>query len=292
MKACASEFSGICLGECESGAESEARVFGNAPTERFSVSFGVDFCERVFEVLYFLKCGSVEGVHGRGMRWQILMMGMVFGAVCGPLPGQKESAQVGVVNPAKEGMLPFDTNALAKKAASAFAKRDWKTARESYEEMLKVEPVNALAWANLGAVEQQAGNLNAAVEAFEQSVRFNSALVQSWIALGLAYSERGDMYRALSSLARAVHEDPEDARAHNYLAIVANKFGWVATAQAEFEKAIQLKPDYGIAHFNLALSYLDQKPPAVELGRRHYEQAVKLGVEKDEIVERKLKENP
>jgi hypothetical protein len=37
---------------------------------------------------------------------------------------------------------------------------------------------------------------------------------------------------------------------------------------------------------------LDQKPPAVELARRRYEQAIKLGVEKDEIVERKLKEEP
>lgn len=215
-----------------------------------------------------------------------------MGMVCGPLRAQQEGPKVGVVDPSKAGLLPLDTDALAKKAASAFTKRDWKTAREAYEEMLEVEPVNALAWANLGAVEQQAGDLNAAVEAFEQSVRFNSSLVQSWIALGLAYSERGDMYRALSSLARAVHEDPGDARAHNYLAIVANKFGWAATAQAEFEKAIALKPDYGIAHFNLALTYLDQKPAAVELARRHYEQAVKLGVEKDEIVERKLKENP
>jgi Tfp pilus assembly protein PilF len=123
-------------------------------------------------------------------------------------------------------------------------------------------------------------------------VRFNPALVQSWIALGLAYSERGDNYRAVSALARAVHEDPTDPRAHNYLAIVANQFGWTATAQAEFEKAIALKPDYGIAHFNLALTYLEQKPPALELARRHYEAALKLGVEKDEIVDRKLKEEP
>ena len=89
-------------------------------------------------------------------------------------------------------------------------------------------------------------------------------------------------------MSRAVHEDPTDARAHNYLAIVGNRLGWTSMAQAEFEKAIQLRPDYGIAHFNLALTYLEQRPPAVELARRHYEQAVKLGVEKDEIVERKL----
>ncbi len=187
---------------------------------------------------------------------------IVFGVLILGLAGaraQESGPTVGVVDPLKGGMLPGDTNALARKA---------------------------------GAVEKQAGNLNASLECFEQSVRFNPSLVQSWISLGLTYSERGDMYKALSSLARAVHEDPTDARAHNYLAIVANKFGWGATAQAEFEKAIALKPDYGIAYFNLALTHLDQKPPAVELARRRYEQAIKLGVEKDEIVERKLKEEP
>jgi tetratricopeptide (TPR) repeat protein len=204
----------------------------------------------------------------------------------------KETATMGLVDPSKAGMLPIDTVALAKKAATAFSQRDWKGARAAYAEMLRVEPENALAWANLGAVEQQAGDLTAAVEAFEQSVKFNPALVQSWIALGLAYSERGDRYKAVSALARAVHEDPTDARAHNYLAIVANQFGWASMAQAEFEKAIALKPDYGIAHFNLALTHLDQRPPAVELARRHYQAALKLGIEKDEIVERKLKGNP
>ena len=47
---------------------------------------------------------------------------------------------------------------------------------------------------------------------------------------------------------------------------------------------------YADAHFNLALMYLDRKPPALELARRHYEKAVSLGAEKDEVVEEKLKE--
>ncbi len=207
-----------------------------------------------------------------------------------PLRAQDPAPEVGVVDPTKAGALPRNTEVLAKKAAAAFSERDWDKAREAYREMLKEEPVNALAWANLGAVEQQAGNLTAALEAFEQSVRFNPALVQTWIALGLAYSERGDKYRAVSALARAVHEDPTDPRAHNYLAIVANQFGWTSTAQSEFEKAIALKPDYGIAHFNLALTYLEQKPPVLELAKRHYETALKLGVARDEIVDRKLAE--
>jgi Flp pilus assembly protein TadD len=153
-----------------------------------------------------------------------------------------------------------------------------------------MDPKNALVWANLGAVEQQAGDAKKAIECFEQSVEHNAALAQSWVALGLLRLEAGDTYLAISALSRAIHEDPEDARAHNYLAIAVKNLGWAAAAEAELQKALELKPDYGIANFNLALMMLEQRPPSIELAKRHYEKALSLGVAKDEVVERRLKE--
>lgn len=190
----------------------------------------------------------------------------------------------------KTGLLPDNTASLANKAAQAFAKRDWDTARLAYREMIAADPENPLAWANLGAVEQQAGKSAAAAECFEKSVRFNPELIQSWLALGQIYSSKGDKYRALAAFSRALHEDPLDSRAHNFLAITAKELGWTDAAEAELQRAIELNPGYGIAHFNLALMYLERKPPALELARRHYNKATALGMEKDEIVERKLKE--
>lgn len=189
----------------------------------------------------------------------------------------------------KTGALPPNTGSLADKAARAFSKHDWDGARKAYREMLEVDPENALAWANLGAVEQQAQNRDAAVACFEASTRFNGQLVQSWIALGLLYSDKGDRYKAISAYTRALHEDPLDARAHNYLAIEAQGIGWSETALSELQRAIEINPDYGIAQFNLATMYLDRKPPAMELARRHYDKAIALGVTKDEDIERKLK---
>lgn len=201
-----------------------------------------------------------------------------------------DALPMGPVQGSKTGILPANTASLGQRAAQAFGKKDWATARAAYREMLEAEPDNALVWANLGAVEQQSGKLAEAAECFEKSVQFNSDLIQSWLALGLVYSAKGDKYRALSVFARAIHEDPADARAHNYLAIVAKDLGWTDAAEAELQRALELNPEYGNAHFNLALMYLDRKPPALELAKRHYSKAISLGVEKDEIVERKLKE--
>jgi tetratricopeptide (TPR) repeat protein len=213
----------------------------------------------------------------------LLLMSAVF------CHGQ-EAAPLNPAKMEKTGMLPPFTKVLGERAAAAFGKQDWKAAREAYEEMLELDDGNALIWANLGAVEQQAGNAKRAVECFEKSVQINPQLAQTWTALGLLMQNRGDTYRAISCFARAIHEEPEDARAHNFLAIAAKGLGWTDAAEAELQRAIDLKPDYGIAHFNMALMLLERRPPAIELARRHYEKALALGVAKDDVVERRLKE--
>jgi tetratricopeptide (TPR) repeat protein len=200
-----------------------------------------------------------------------------------------KAAQVGLPNQVKTGSLPPLTTSLSERAAQAFGKKDWDTARKLYQELLNEDPLNALTHANLAAVEQQAGNLKEAQALFSRAVAINPALQQTWVALGLVSYEKGDLYLALHAISRAIHEDPTDAKAHNYLAAVSKKLGWLDAAEAELQRAIELDPNYANAHFNLALMYLERKPPGLELAKRHYEKAVSLGAAKDELVEEKLK---
>lgn len=182
------------------------------------------------------------------------------------------------------------TTALSERATQAFGKKDWVTARKCYLEMLQEDPQNALILANIGTVEQQDGKLKEAQNYFARALMINPGLQQTWTALGLVSYELGDAYYAVSALTRAVHEDPTDARAHNYLAAAAKKLGWLDAAEAELRRAIELYPDYANAHFNLAVMYMDRKPPAIELARRHYETALSLGSGRDELIDEKLKQ--
>lgn len=217
-------------------------------------------------------------------------------APAAPAPPPKEekkeekAAQLGMPNQTKTGSLPPLSTGLSELASQAFARKDWATARKYYEEMLREDPLNALTHANLGAVEQQAGRLKEAQALFSRALSINPELQQTWVALGLVSYEKGDLYYALHAIGRAIHEDPMDAKAHNYLAAVSKKLGWLDAAEAELQRAIELDPNYGNAHFNLALMYLERKPPAIELAKRHYEKAVALGAARDELVEAKLKE--
>src|SRR5215216_3825002 len=155
-----------------------------------------------------------------------------------------KAAQVGVPDQVKTGTLPPLTTSLSERAAQAFGRKDWDTARKLYQELLHEDPLNALTHANLAAVEQQAGNLKDAQALFSRAVAINPALQQTWVALGLVSYEKGDLYLALHAIARAIHEDPMDAKAHNYLAAVSKKLGWLDAAESELQRAIELDPNY------------------------------------------------
>jgi len=64
--------------------------------------------------------------------------------------------------------------------------------------------------------------------------------------------------------------------------------GMRLAAQTAFRKAIQLNPEYADAHQNLAISYLSQTPPLVELARYHYDKAVAAGWPRSEAFEKEL----
>jgi Tfp pilus assembly protein PilF len=67
---------------------------------------------------------------------------------------------------------------------------------------------------------------------------------------------------------------------------VIGREGWIDGAQQELRRAVELNPAYADAHYNLAVFYLQEKPTAIELAKRHYFKAIELGVEKDPSMEK------
>lgn len=199
--------------------------------------------------------------------------------------------EIGAAAAEEAGTLPQLTHELAQRAAAAVSKKDWMTARSAYREMVEADPANAPALANLGAVEYQLKEYDTAIVHLEKALAAKPSLAQTWLTLGMVHYERDDPMRALSALSRAVAEKPDDPRAHNHLAAAAKALGWLAAAESELQRALDLDPDYAEAHFNLALTYLERRPPGIELARRHYLRAVELGIPRDELMEKQLNDS-
>lgn len=188
----------------------------------------------------------------------------------------------------KPAASPIDTAPQIRRAIAAMRAGEWKAARGAWEKVLLVEPENPAALSNLGKVLYQLEDYPAAQTTLEKATTLKPELVDSWLTLGLTYLSRKAPMMAVSSMTRGVSENPADPRAHNSLAIVLKRVGWTDGAEAELQKALDLNPEYSEAHFNLALMYLERKPPSLEMANRHYRRACALGAEPDPLVEKQL----
>jgi len=171
---------------------------------------------------------------------------------------------------------------------AAFEKGNFQGAKEAYLRVLKVEPNNLAALVNLGTTEYRLGNLDEAERLLRRSLQIKPDNPTAWLNLGMIYLGREEPMRALASMAQAVVHAPNDPVARNYLGVAAGRNRWFDAAEAELRRAIELRPDYADAHFNLAVFCLERIPPATELAKRHYREAIRLGAEPDPLIEKAL----
>lgn len=195
--------------------------------------------------------------------------------------------------PANDGRyVPEVAREAAGEGNAAFARRDLERARRAYSKVLELAPDNLLGLVNLGVVEYSLKKLDEAEAHLKRAVQIKLDAAPAWLTLGIIYMDQNRLDEALAALAQATLYDPRNARARNYLGVVIGRKGWIDGAQAELRKAVEIDPNYSDAHFNLAVFYLEGKPPSIELARRHYHRALELGAEPDPEIEKTLKAAP
>jgi len=190
---------------------------------------------------------------------------------------------------AKAAVETDTVNRIGAEGIAAFQSGNFAGAREAYLRVLKLEPNNLPALVNLGAAEYRLGNHDEAERLLRRSLQIKPDNPTAWLNLGILHLDRDEPMRSLAAVAQAVVHTPNDPVARNYLGVAAGRNRWFDAAETELRRAIELQPDYADAHFNLAVFYLERKPPAVELARRHYRRAVDLGAEPDKLLEGALK---
>jgi len=195
--------------------------------------------------------------------------------------------------PRNDGVfVPEIARAAAAEGNSAFANNDYPRARRAYKKVLDLVPDNLVALVNLGVVEFADGKTEEAEKLLRQAVQIRIETAPAWLTLGMIYMDAGKQDAAIAALTQACLYDPRNPRARNFLGVVVGRMGWIDAAQVELRKAVEIDPNYSDAHYNLAVFYLERKPPSTELARRHYYRAVELGVEPDPDIEAALKKAP
>jgi tetratricopeptide (TPR) repeat protein len=188
--------------------------------------------------------------------------------------------------PPTTNFVPQALSDAVEEGNAAYEKKDYAVARKAYERVLKLDGSNLMGLVNLGLVESALGNKAKADETLKKAISIRLETAPAWLALGMMYMDEDRSDAALAALSQAALYDPQNARTRNFLGVVIGRRGWIDGAQTELRRAVELDPSYSDAHYNLAVFYLQEKAPAIELARRHYFKARELGLEKDNEMEK------
>jgi Flp pilus assembly protein TadD len=184
--------------------------------------------------------------------------------------------------------LPVGTATLVAEAQTHFAARDYAKAEANYQEILRKDQNNGLALANLATIELEENKLDDAEKHIQAALAQSPNDPYNLTVLGRIQFAEAKYDDALDTLSRAAKIDPRNPDIENYLGVTLAQKGLRTQAETALRRAVQLDPNYGAAHNNLAVIYLTQEPPLVELARWHYQKALAAGQPHNPALEKML----
>lgn len=182
--------------------------------------------------------------------------------------------------------LPAGSVQLVAEAQRDFSAKSYQQAEDKYREVLRRDDKNADTLANLAAIQLEMNHLEDAEKNIKAALAVTPNDAYSLSILGNLKFRQEKYDEALDVLSRAAKLDPQNAEIQNFLGLTLCQKGMRNAAETAFRKAVILNPNYGGAQNNLAVFYLTQKPPSVELARWHYEKAVACGFPRNPEMEK------
>ncbi|MBN1270488.1 MAG: tetratricopeptide repeat protein [Kiritimatiellae bacterium] len=132
------------------------------------------------------------------------------------------------------------------------------------------------------------GDFAAARQSIREILERNPQYAEALGLQGIIAWREGDVAAAVSTLRSALDIDPDSAQLHNYMGILLHAQDDLAGAADEFKKAAALDDKHVEARFNLAVILASEDPPQADEAKRYYEEALKLGSERNEMLEEVL----
>ncbi len=184
--------------------------------------------------------------------------------------------------------LPPGLAALVSQARSYFYAKQFDKAEALYLQILREDEKNLGALSNLGLIQLTLNRQDEAEKHIKQALELAPDDAFSLLILGQLRMVQEKYDQALEALSHAAQSDPQDYEIQNFLGLALTQKGQRGPAEAAFRKAVLLQPNYGEPHKNLALYYLAQQPPLVELARWHYQKALAAGLPHNAQIEQLL----
>ncbi len=151
---------------------------------------------------------------------------------------------------------------------------------EAEEELFKAvecSPSLAEAYAMLGGIRLQRGDLDGCLDFNTRAVKARPGFSEGFGNIGFVHLQRGDIDEAIKNLKRATAFNFRYIQAFANLANAYLMKGMPDESIESSLEALKLDPNFAIAHNNLAIAYLEKEQ--YEKAATHCEKAMELGYE-------------
>jgi Flp pilus assembly protein TadD len=177
---------------------------------------------------------------------------------------------------------------LQTRGEQQLAAGDLGQAEQTLTQVVQVNEREVRALCNLANSQAGQGKLTEAEATIQRALTQAPNDPSSLAVLSFIRYSQNRIEEAFDAASRAAKLAPKDGKIQVLLGVILAEKGMRSQAETAFRKALQLQPNDADAHRNLAVIYLTQKPPRVEMARWHYQKAVANGSPPSTNLERDL----
>ncbi|MGH7555684.1 MAG: tetratricopeptide repeat protein [Longimicrobiales bacterium] len=145
---------------------------------------------------------------------------------------------------------------------------------EGWQHLIRLDPRDALAHANLAAFYKSAGDADRAIDHYRQALESQPDFASAHYNLALLLETRRDTDGASRHYRSALRVQPDHARAHNNLGNILLAAGSRDEAATHFRRAVDLEPTQAEAHNNLGRVLWESG--RTDEAIQHYRRAIEL----------------
>jgi tetratricopeptide (TPR) repeat protein len=143
-------------------------------------------------------------------------------------------------------------------ATACFLVGDQHSAVYHFKEVIRLDPLRAGAYINLGAVYNRLGQLEEALATLRRGIQLDATRSEGYYNLGLVYRQLGQLEMAINAYREAVRLNPRMHDAHYNLGNIFFEKGQMALAIAHYKSALDIRPSWEKAGNALAHAQAEQ----------------------------------
>lgn len=166
------------------------------------------------------------------------------------------------------------SDALATKASQSLEADKIAEARGLFEEAVRLNDKNAVAYSGLGEIYDAANEDDKAISNYEKAMALDAGLTEIYAPLGILYYQKTDVVKAEGFLTKALASNSRDALTQYFLGLVRYKQNRFEDSKVALVESVKLDATMPEAHVALgeALAKLDRRAEAVA----EYKEAARL----------------